>query len=84
MERKTRQRVAIREAISESGRPLLPQEVLVAAQNAVPGLSLATVYRNLRSLEWFDDMDMDEFLPRMFNCANPWEMQVYLFLFLIS
>jgi Fur family ferric uptake transcriptional regulator len=50
MERKTRQRVAIREAISESGRPLLPQEVLVAAQNAVPGLSLATVYRNLRSL----------------------------------
>ena len=41
------------------------------------------LHRNLRSLEWFDDMDMDEFLPRMFNCANPWEMQVYLFVFLI-
>ena len=50
MERKTRQRMAIREALSESGRPLLPQEVLVAAQGSVPGLSLATVYRNLRSL----------------------------------
>jgi hypothetical protein len=42
------------------------------------------LHRNLRSLEWFDDMDMDEFLPRMFNCANPWEMQVCLFLFLMS
>ena len=50
MERKTRQRAAIREAIARSGRPLLPQEVLEAAQGAVPGLSLATVYRNLRSL----------------------------------
>jgi Fur family ferric uptake transcriptional regulator len=50
MERKTRQRAAIREAISRSGRPLLPQEVLEAAQGTVPGLSLATVYRNLKSL----------------------------------
>lgn len=50
MERKTRQRTAIREAIARSGRPLLAQEVLLEAQGAVPGLSLATVYRNLRSL----------------------------------
>lgn len=50
MERNTRQRTAIREAIAEAARPLLPQEVLEAAQIGVPGLSLATVYRNLKAL----------------------------------
>lgn len=50
MERNTRQRTAIREAIVQAGRPLLPQEVLDAAQTAAPGLSIATVYRNLKAL----------------------------------
>lgn len=50
MERNTRQRTAIREAIQQAGRPLLPQEVLEAAQGGAPGLSIATVYRNLRAL----------------------------------
>lgn len=50
MERNTRQRTAIREAIAAAERPLLPQEVLEAAQTGVPGLSLATVYRNLKAL----------------------------------
>ncbi len=50
MERNTRQRTAIREAIVAAARPLLPQEVLEAAQAGVPGLSLATVYRNLKAL----------------------------------
>lgn len=50
MERNTRQRSAIRDAITRAGRPLLPQEVLDAAQATAPGLSIATVYRNLRSL----------------------------------
>ena len=50
MERSTRQRMAIRDAISEAGRPLLPQEVLDAAQSLVPGLGIATVYRNLKAL----------------------------------
>jgi Fur family ferric uptake transcriptional regulator len=50
MERNTRQRTAIREAIAQAGRPLLPQEVLEAAQPRAPGLSIATVYRNLRTL----------------------------------
>jgi Fur family transcriptional regulator, ferric uptake regulator len=50
MERNTRQRTAIREAIAQSGRPLLPPEVLEAAQALAPGLSLATVYRNLNAL----------------------------------
>lgn len=50
MERSTRQRSAIRTALEEAGRPLLPQEVLAAAQEAVPGLGIATVYRNLKAL----------------------------------
>jgi Fur family ferric uptake transcriptional regulator len=50
MERNTRQRTAIREAIAQTPRPLLPQEVLEAAQSGAPGLSIATVYRNLRAL----------------------------------
>ncbi len=50
MERNTRQRNAIRESIARAARPLLPQEVLDDARAEVPGLSIATVYRNLRSL----------------------------------
>lgn len=49
-ERNTRQRTAIRAALEQAGRPLLPAEVLEAAQAEVPGLSLATVYRGLKSL----------------------------------
>lgn len=50
MERSTRQRSAIRAAIEQAQRPLLPQEVLAAAQAEVPGLGIATVYRNLKAL----------------------------------
>lgn len=50
MERNTRQRSAIQQAISQAQRPLLPQEVLDAAQQHVPGLGMATVYRNLKTL----------------------------------
>jgi Fur family ferric uptake transcriptional regulator len=47
MQRTTKQRSAIRKATEESGRPLLPQEILALAQKTVPQLNLATVYRNL-------------------------------------
>lgn len=50
MERNTRQRAAIRDAIAAAERPLLPQEVLDAAQAASPGLGIATVYRGLKAL----------------------------------
>lgn len=50
MERNTRQRSAIRDVIAAAARPLLPQEVLEAAQQQVPGLGIATVYRNLKNL----------------------------------
>ncbi len=50
MERNTRQRTAIREALRHAHRPLLPHEVLQAAQVQAPRLGLATVYRNLKAL----------------------------------
>ena len=50
MERNTRQRSAIRDAIAQADRPMLPHEVLEAAQQTVPGLGIATVYRNLKAL----------------------------------
>lgn len=48
--RRTEQKQAIRQAIEAAGRPLTAQEVLDAAQDAVPSLGLATVYRNLKRL----------------------------------
>ncbi|MGQ9510712.1 MAG: Fur family transcriptional regulator [Thermaceae bacterium] len=50
MERRTKQRQAIRSVFLEAQRPLSPQEVLALAQKRVPGLGLATVYRTLRGL----------------------------------
>lgn len=50
MERSTRQRSAIRAVIEAAGRPLSPAEICDAAQAEVPGLGIATVYRNLKQL----------------------------------
>ncbi len=66
MERNTRQRSAIRDAIAQADRPLLPQEVLDAAQQQVPGLGIATVYRNLKAL-----VDEGELQPVNLPGENP-------------
>lgn len=50
MERQTRQRIAIWQALERADRPLAPEEVLERARARVPRLGLATVYRNLRAL----------------------------------
>ena len=50
MERNTRQRMAIQQCIASAGRPLGPQEILGQAQSLVPGIGLATVYRNIKSM----------------------------------
>lgn len=50
MERATKQRSALQEALARIDRPLLPQELLQEAQREVPSLSLATVYRNLKAM----------------------------------
>lgn len=50
MERSTRQRQAILEALSHGSRPLSPREILDAAQKSVEKLGMATVYRTLKSM----------------------------------
>ncbi|TVP75229.1 MAG: transcriptional repressor [Gemmatimonadales bacterium] len=50
MQRDTRQRKAIRRALVDAGHPLSPQELHDAASEDVPGLGIATVYRNLKAL----------------------------------
>jgi Fur family ferric uptake transcriptional regulator len=48
--RNTRQKDAIRAAFVETDRPLSPDEVLSYAKRNVEDLSIATVYRNLKTL----------------------------------
>jgi Fur family ferric uptake transcriptional regulator len=48
--RNTRQKDAIRAAFVETGRPLSPEEALSYAQRSVPEMSIATVYRNLKTM----------------------------------
>jgi Fur family ferric uptake transcriptional regulator len=50
MPRSTKQRAAIAEALRRAARPLLPPEILSDAQQSVPNLNLATIYRNLNLL----------------------------------
>jgi Fur family transcriptional regulator, ferric uptake regulator len=51
MVRNTQQGSAIRQALEKAGRPLSAQEILINSQEKVPGLGIATVYRNLKSLQ---------------------------------
>ena len=48
--RDTVQRRAIRRALEEAGRPLGALEMLEASKPFAPGLGIATVYRNVKSL----------------------------------
>jgi Fur family transcriptional regulator, ferric uptake regulator len=49
--RRTSQRRAIIRALEDAPGPLTPQEVLARASEHHPSLGLATVYRNLNTLE---------------------------------
>lgn len=48
--RDTKQRAAILDALQEAGYPLTPKEIRERASRSVPGLGIATVYRNIRLL----------------------------------
>lgn len=48
MERFTRQRAALQAAIAAAERPLSVEELLEQSRSAVPEMSMATVYRNLK------------------------------------
>jgi Fur family ferric uptake transcriptional regulator len=59
--RNTRQRAAIRRAFEDADRPLSPQQALEAAQADTPGMGIATVYRNIKSLledGWLAPVDL--------------------------
>lgn len=47
--RETPQRQAIRRVVEQENRPLSPQEILDGAAEAIPGLGLATVYRQVKA-----------------------------------
>lgn len=51
MRRDTQQRNAIRKALADAGRPLAVDELFKLAQNGFAGLGIATVYRNLKTLQ---------------------------------
>ena len=50
MARRTDQKAAIRTVIENAEHPLTAQEICDAAQDEVPGLGIATVYRNVKNL----------------------------------
>ena len=51
MERHTRQRQAVLDAIDHAGRALTPNEILALAQASVASLNLSTIYRHLNALQ---------------------------------
>ena len=51
MERDTRPRRAVLDALAGSGRTLSPPEILSLAQSHAPSLNLSTVYRQVKALE---------------------------------
>ena len=67
MIRETRQRVAIRQVIQAAHAPMSPEAVLAAAQHAVPGLGIATVYRSIKTLleeGWLEIVELPGQAPR--------------------
>jgi Fur family ferric uptake transcriptional regulator len=67
MIRITQQRDAIRQVFLDAARPLSTQEVLALARREVSGIGIATVYRNLKSLQeerWIVAVDLPGQPPR--------------------
>ncbi len=51
MERRTRQRDAVLDAMQRTGRAMTPPEILALAREAVPTLNLSTIYRQIGALQ---------------------------------
>ncbi len=61
MKRDTHQRDAIRKVLLNAGRPLSINEIFEFARKEMAGLGIATVYRNIKSLqaeEWIVQVDL--------------------------
>mgnify|MGYP001033598840 CR=1 FL=1 len=73
-QRETRQRKAIRRVFLDSSRPLTPEEVQEAGQRDVPGLGIATVYRNVKLLSdegWLAPVELPGSAVRYELSARP-------------
>ncbi|MEX2527329.1 MAG: transcriptional repressor [Gemmatimonadota bacterium] len=67
MQRDTKQRKAIRNALEGAGHPLSPKELLSLARAEVSGLGIATVYRNISALQeegWIVPVELPGEPPR--------------------
>ncbi len=65
--RETKQKQAIRNAFTKADRPLSPAEALEFAAATAPGLSIATVYRNITSMVeegWLQTVELPGEPPR--------------------
>lgn len=65
--RDTKQRQAIRRALEAADRPLSPNEVVAAAQQEIPRLGIATVYRTIKDLleeGWLAPVELPGLPPR--------------------
>ena len=51
MERNTRQRQAVLDAVERGGHALTPPEILALARESVPTLNLSTIYRQIGALQ---------------------------------
>jgi Fur family ferric uptake transcriptional regulator len=75
MERQTRQRQAVLDALAGSGRTLSPPDILNLAQVQAPRLNLSTVYRQIKVLEETGEVVRVQLpgLPARFEarCAHP-------------
>ena len=74
MQRETRQRRAIRKVFRDSPHPLSPEEVLDRGQREVPGLGIATVYRNVKILTedgWLVTVELPGSPPRYEVAGRP-------------
>lgn len=60
MQRSTKQRNAIRDVLAAADHPLLATEVLTQAQQSVPSLGIATVYRTLKALVTEENLQVVE------------------------
>mmetsp|Transcript_2139 Transcript_2139/g.6520 ORF Transcript_2139/g.6520 Transcript_2139/m.6520 type:complete len:964 (+) Transcript_2139:305-3196(+) len=66
---------------------LRPGQIVNHFPNSGPEIGTKVgLAKNLRSLQWLDKVDMNRFFPRMYNLANPWEMQDFVedFVFVAS
>ncbi len=72
MIRDTRQKRAIHQALQEAGRPLSPEEIRDKAATRVPGLGIATVYRNIKQAVeegWLKAVELPGHNARHFELA---------------